>query len=304
VHLALLIGQRTILLERFDAAQVADVIERYRVHCGTLVPTMMFRLARLPGIEGRDFSSIVSIYHGGAACAPWLKRKWIDLIGAEKLYEGFGSTEAVGETLIRGDEWLQHPGSVGRGVYCDIRILGPDREDVPAGVVGEIFMRWKGGPRRTYRYVGQPQAETTPDGFASVGDLGWLDADGYLYVADRRTDMIISGGANIYPAEVEAALLQHPAIGDVAVIGLPDEEWGKRVHAIVVPAGPGDPPTSAALDTHCRSLIARYKVPKSYEFVPELPRNDVGKIRKSDLVAARAGTARPVVPDTHRHGSP
>jgi bile acid-coenzyme A ligase len=111
-------------------------------------------------------------------------------------------------------------------------------------------------------------------------------------VADRRTDLIISGGANIYPAEVEAALQQHPGIADVAVIGLPDEEWGKRVHAIVVATDPAQPPSPAALDTHCRSLIARYKVPKTYEFVPELPRNEVGKIRKVDLVAAR--TALPV----------
>jgi len=287
-HLALMIGQHTILLERFNAAQWLDAVEQYRVNCGSLVPTMMFRLLREPGIRKRDLSSIESIYHGGASCAGWLKRGWIELLGPKKIYEGFGSTEAIGETLIRGDEWLAHPGSVGRGVYCDIRILDTARNDVPTGTIGEIFMRWKTSQSATYRYVGHEPAETTPDGFTSVGDMGWIDAEGYLYVADRRTDMIISGGANIYPAEVEAAILQHPGIIDAAVVGLPDEEWGKRVHAIVVPADQNQPPTASQLDSHCRKILTRYKVPKSFEFVSELPRNEIGKIRKVDLVAARA----------------
>jgi bile acid-coenzyme A ligase len=152
--------------------------------------------------------------------------------------------------------------------------------------VGEIFMRPHGaGP--TYAYIGSPPAKGTPDGFTSVGDLGWVDAEGYLFLADRRVDLIITGGANVYPAEVEAALTEHPSVGDVAVIGVPDEDWGKRVHAVIQPRDPGDPPTVAALDAHCRERLASYKIPKSYEFVAQLPRDDAGKLRRSGLVAER-----------------
>ena len=139
-----------------------------------------------------------------------------------------------------------------------------------------------------FNYVGA-QIHTTPDGFATVGDLGYIDADGYLYIADRRVDMIVSGGANVYPAEVEAALTSNPFVADCAVIGLPDEEWGRRVHAVVQPADPAEPPSEAALDAHCRQVLAAYKCPKTYEFVVELPRNAAGKIRRSSLIEERTG---------------
>lgn len=145
---------------------------------------------------------------------------------------------------------------------------------------------WDSAP--IYFYVGSPPARSTPDGFVSVGDMGWVDADGYLFLADRRTDLIITGGANVYPAEVEAALTEHPGVADVAVIGLPDDDWGKRVHAVVQLAV-GSEPAAPELDRHCRERLASYKVPKSWEFVEQLPRDDAGKLRRSALVAERTG---------------
>lgn len=282
-HMGLFEDHTLVLLEKFDAARVVDAIERYGVNFGFLAPTMMQRIIRLPDVNERDFSSVEAFFHTAAPCPPWLKRAWIELIGPEKLYEGFGSTEAVGSCRIRGDEWLEHPGSLGRPVGCDLAILDEEWQPVPTGEVGEIFMR-PHAARATYEYIGSDPARTTPEGFVSVGDMGWVDEDGYLFLADRRTDLIITGGANVYPAEVEAALSEHPGITDVAVIGIPDDEWGKRVHAVVQL---GVKLTEAELDVHCRERLASYKVPKSWEFVEELPRDEAGKIRRSALVAER-----------------
>lgn len=285
-HYGLFEDHTLVLLERFDAARVVDAIELYRVNFGFLAPTMMRRIIQLPGVEGRDFSSIESIFHTAAPCPPWLKRAWIELLGPEKLYEGFGATEAVGSCGIRGDEWLAHPGSVGRPRNCDLRILDEDGVELAVGEVGEIFMRtWQAGP--TYTYIGSPPAKTTPDGFSSVGDLGWVDAEGYLFLADRRTDLIISGGANVYPAEVEAALTEHPSVGDVAVIGIPDDDWGKRVHAVIQWRDDVGVVNEFELREHCRVRLASYKTPKTWEFVEQLPRDEAGKIRRSALVAER-----------------
>jgi bile acid-coenzyme A ligase len=286
-HYGLFEDHTLILFERFDAARVVDAIERYRVNFGFLAPTMMRRIIQLPGVTERDFSSIESIFHTAAPCPPWLKRAWIELVGAEQLYEGFGATEAVGSCGIRGDEWLEHPGSVGRPRNCDLRILAEDGGECATGEVGEIFTRpWQ--PEPTYAYIGSSPAKSTADGFISVGDMGWVDAEGYLFLADRRTDLIISGGANVYPAEVEAALTEHPGVADVAVIGLPDDDWGKRVHAVVQLRAGHDGLNESALSEHCRARLASYKAPKTWEFVDQLPRDEAGKLRRSALVAERA----------------
>ncbi|MEZ4523288.1 MAG: AMP-binding protein [Thermomicrobiales bacterium] len=282
-HMGLFEDHTLVLLEKFDAAKVVDTIERHRVNFGFLAPTMMRRIILLPDVEERDFSSVEAFFHTAAPCPPWLKRAWIDLIGPEKLYEGFGSTEAVGACRIRGDEWLEHPGLVGRPFGCELRILDDDFNEVPTGEVGEIFMRPE-GDQPTYEYIGSDRAKTTPDGFVSAGDMGWVDDEGYLFLADRRTDLIITGGANVYPAEVEAALSEHPGIADVAVIGLPDDEWGKRVHGVIQPGGDL---TVEELDAHCRERLSSYKVPKTWEFVEALPRDEAGKLRRSALVAER-----------------
>lgn len=276
-----------IMMEKFDAAQAVDLIERYRVNYAYFPPIIMRRIAMLPNIQERDFSSIEAIQSSAAPCPDWLKRFWIDLIGAEKVYEVYGSTEGIGATIIRGDEWLDHPGSVGRPVGCEIKILDENGHDLPRGEVGEVFMRPIEGRVPSFEYIGAPDARSTPDGFKSISDLGWVDEDGFLYIADRRVDLIVTGGANVYPAEVEAALSDHPGLADVVVIGVPDEEWGRRVHAVVQVSDVSMPPSALELDAHCRERLASYKAPKTYEFVDELPRNEAGKIRRSALVAER-----------------
>lgn len=284
-----------VLMERFDAARAVEAIERHRVNYAYMPPIIMRRIIMLPGVHGRDFSSIQAIQSSAAPCPPWLKRAWIDLIGAEKVHEVYGSTEGIGATMIRGDEWLLHPGSVGRPVSCALRILGEDGRELPPGEVGEIYTRPTLTDGPTFTYVGGATIRSTPDGFYSVGDLGWVDEQGYLYIADRRVDLIITGGANVYPAEVEAALHDHPAIADLAVVGVPDEEWGKRVHAVIQPADPAHPPAVADLDAWARERITSYKVPKTYEIVAELPRNEAGKIRRSALAAERESGWNPAM---------
>ncbi|WP_323034955.1 AMP-binding protein [Pararhodobacter sp.] len=286
-HLGLFEGHRLILMERFDAARAVDLIERHRIQFGFMAPTMMARIANLDGIDGRDLGSIESILQTAAACPGWLKRRWIDLIGPDAVIEAYGSSEGAGFTLITGRDWLEHPGSVGRATGCALRILGEDGQDLPTGEVGEVYMRPACHPIPTYRYIGAEPTKTTPDGFVSVGDLGHVDAEGWLYLADRRTDLIITGGANVYPAEVEAALTAQPGVADAVVIGLPDPDWGKRVHAIVEPAA-GTALDSKALTDALRETLAPYKLPKTIEFLPMLPRDESGKIRRAALAAERS----------------
>lgn len=276
-----------VVMEKFDAEYAVDLIERYRVDYAYLPPVVMLRMSRVENIADRDFSSLESIQSSAAPCPPWLKRFWIDLIGAEKVYEVYGSSEGIGATIIRGDDWLEHPGSVGRPLSSELKILDSEGNELPAGEVGEIFMRPLDGRSSTFEYIGAPPIRSAGDRFKSVGDLGWVDEDGFLYISDRRVDLIVSGGANVYPAEVEAALSEHPGLADVAVIGVPDTEWGKRVHAVVEVFPDREHPTAQELDVHCRERLTSYKVPKTYEFIDQLPRNEAGKIRRSALADER-----------------
>jgi bile acid-coenzyme A ligase len=229
----LVAGDRLVVLETFDAALAVDAIERHRVTTFTATPTMLQRIADLPGIGDRDLSSLRWILQGAAPMPPSLVHRWVKLIGAEKIFMAYGMTEAIGITALDGEEWLLHEGSVGRGQKdTEIRILGEDGTDLPVGEIGEVYLRSSAYGGSTY--LGEaPQLRRTDDGFSTVGDAGYLDEDGYLYVVDRRVDMIITGGANVFPAEVEQALVDHPQIADVVVVGLRDEEWGRRVHAII-----------------------------------------------------------------------
>jgi bile acid-coenzyme A ligase len=281
-YLTVLEGGTSVVLERFDAGMLLAALERHRVNLLVLVPTMMLRLLRDPTIAARDLSSLEAIVHSAAPCPPWVKRAWIDLVGAERVFEIYSSTEQVGFCVVTGKEWLERPGTVGRGVMTEVRILDQHGHDVAAGEVGEIHMRLAGLPVPVYEYVGADRGPVTDDGFASVGDLGWLDDDGYLFIADRRTDLVISGGVNVYPAEVEAVLTEHPAVADAAVIGVPDDEWGRRVHA-VVEVLPGAMVTPDELDAHCRARLSATKVPRSYELTADLGRNEAGKLRRSSL---------------------
>jgi bile acid-coenzyme A ligase len=288
-QMSLFEDQCVVLMERFDAAHAVELVERHRVTVTTMPPTMLARIARLPEIDGADLSSIKGVLQGAAACPEWLVRRCIELVGKEHFFIAYGSTERVGLTMVRGDEWLEHPGTVGRGTQTDIRILDDDGNDLSPGQVGEIFMRSKatqGAP--TFEYLGASAPRRTADGFTTIGDLGWLDDDGYLYVADRRADMIVSGGANVFPAEVEAALSEHPGVADVAVVGVPDEEWGRRVVALVEPLDTHSPPSPDDLDAHARERLAAYKVPRGYEIVERLPRTPAGKINRSALAEERS----------------
>lgn len=277
-----------VLMERFDAARAVDLIERYRVTYTVMVPTMLQRIARLEGVGDRDFSSVGRVHYGGASIPDWVVRAWVELVPPERFWLNYGSSEAIGGTGCSGAEWLEHPGTVGLPMACDLRILDDDRREVAAGEVGEIFMRPHAGPP-PFDYLGGAMPTPTEDGFWSIGDMGWVDADGYLYIADRRKDMIVTGGANVFPAEVEAALSEHPGIVDVVVVGIPDEEWGHRVHAIVQPVA-GTTLGDDALRAHAKARLASYKVPKTYELVVQLPRTAAGKVNRSAIAAERSPT--------------
>lgn len=272
-------GNHVVLLPQFDAEETLVAVDRYGVDWILFVPTMMSRVSRLPASvrEKYDISSLQVVWHMAAPCPPWLKEEWCNWIGAEKIFELYAGTEAQAVTIIRGDEWLSHRGSVGRCVTGEMKVLDPETfEEVPAGTIGEIFMR---NSRRTYRYVGA-DARQSPDGWESLGDMGKIDVEGYVFLTDRRGDMILSGGANIYPAEIEIALSEHPSIVSSAVIGLPDEDLGSRIHAIVQVS---QPVAEDELRQFLTERLVRYKIPRTFEFVDHAVRDDAGKVRRSAL---------------------
>lgn len=280
---ALVRGCPLLVLDRFDGAHVLDAVTRHRAHWLYAVPTLMGRILRLPAEvrAAADLSSVRTLLHVGAPCPPDVKRAWIDWLGPERVVELYAGTESIAVTMIDGVEWLARPGSVGRPTSGEIRIGDTDGGPLPVGEVGEVWMRHAPDVPR-YRYVGARAREV--DGWETLGDMGRVDADGYLYLADRRSDMILVGGANVYPAEVEAALGSHPRVLSCCVVGLPDEDLGARVHAIVEPAGPV---TDEELRAHVAARLAGYKVPSTWERVDAPLRDDTGKIRRSALRAAR-----------------
>ena len=283
--LALLKGNHLVVMPRFDAATALALIERQRVDWMYAVPTMMHRIWRLPDDERRraDLSSLRAVMHMAAPCPVWLKEAWIDWLGADRMLELYGGTEAQSFTVISGAEWLEHRGSVGRPVFGEMIVLGPNGDQLPPGEVGEIWMRRGAHEPSPYRYVGAT-AKARADNWESLGDMGFKDVDGYIYLSDRETDMILVGGANVYPAEIEAALDEHPKVRSSCVIGLPDEEYGNVVHAVVQAAEPIEP---AELDAFLGARLTKYKRPRSYEFVAEPLRGDDGKVRRSALRAQR-----------------
>ncbi len=283
----LLRGCQVVLMEHFDAARAVDLIERHRVTMTILVPTMLQRIARLDGVRGRDFSSLEQVSYGGASLPEWAARVWLQLIPPERFLFVYGGSERLGSTVCTGKEWLDRPGTVGRAVDCDIAILDGDRQPLPAGEVGEIWMRLN-SDEPPFEYIGVPTPEPIRGGYRTFGDMGWLDAEGFLYIADRRQDMIVTGGVNVFPAEVEAALSSHPGVADVVVVGLPDPEWGHRVHAIVQPSNPDRPPSGESLRAFAKERLTGPKVPKTFEILAALPRTAAGKINRSKLAEERA----------------
>lgn len=284
--LGLLSGAHLIVMPRFEAEQALILIDRHAVNWVAMVPTMMNRIAQLPE-EVRNAHSLKSLrilFHTGAACAIWLKQFWIDWLGPEVIHEGYGGTEGCGGHWITGAEWLEHKGSVGRSLpEFEVCILDPDGNILPPGTLGNIYSRRRGGQESTYTYIGA-EPDRRADGFEWIGDVGHLDEEGYLYLADRRTDLIISGGANIYPAEVEAAIDAFPGVRSSAVFGLPDTDMGSLVHAVVETPTPID---IEAFKAHMADKLIINKLPRSYEFVTESVRDEAGKVRRSALRAAR-----------------
>lgn len=279
--MGLFMGHHLVVMERFDAAEALRLIDDHHVTWVNLVPTMMQRMVR--AIDGGDASpdlgSLRQVWHMAAPCPEWLKRRWIDLVGGATLMELYGGTEAQAVCIVDGREWLRRPGTVGKVAIGEMQVQDEEGHPVRPGTIGEIFMRPAPGDPSTYRYIGA-QARTRGT-WESLGDLGWMDPDGYVFLSDRRTDLIISGGANIYPAEVEAALSEHPAVQSCVVVGLPDDDMGQRVHAVVQSLDPAL--TGSELTEHMSDRLAQYKLPRSYRFVNEPLRDDAGKTRRSQV---------------------
>lgn len=287
--LGLHLGQHVVLMPRFDAAEALRLITAHRVTYLGVVPTMMLRMHRVlveePAVY--DLSSVRMMWHTAAPCPAWLKDAWIDRVGGDAVCELYGGTEAQAFTTITGTEWKKRRGSVGRAASGEIMVAGDDGKPVPPGVVGEIFMRPRQGGKATYRYVGA-DARTIDGGWESIGDLGWMDSDGYLYLSDRRSDLVVSGGVNIYPAEVEAAIDAFPGVVSSVVVGVPDDDLGQRLHAFVE-VEPASPSREIAdvLPEEIRAFLAErlvaYKIPRSFNITTERLRDDAGKVRRSTL---------------------
>lgn len=297
---SLLCGGTVFVEPRFDPSNCLAVLSKERIDWVLFVPTMMQRIWKLPEGERQaaDLSALETVMCSGAPSPAWLKRAWIDWLGPERIWEAYGGSERIGGTIISGSEWLEHPGSVGKPTGGrKVRILDSDGQDVATGEVGLVYFLPPGGAGSTYAYKGA-QARRTDEGWETLGDLGYLDADGFLYLTDRETDMIVSGGANVYPAEVEAAIDAFDSVRSSAVIGLPDEDLGQRVYAIVdAPQGFED----AALRGHLEARLAHYKIPREFERADQPLRDDAGKVRRPALrearIAQHAATSRGAAPD-------
>jgi long-chain acyl-CoA synthetase len=285
-------GHTVVVHERFDAAAVLAAIEEHRVTSSQMVPTHVHRLLGLPAEvkAAADTSSLEIILVAGAPFPVHEKREFLDWLGPV-VWEYLAATEGV-SSIVSPQEAIEHPGTVGRPVPGMVVLLNDDGHAVPAGEAGTIWFQT--GLSR-FEYHGDPgktAGAIRADGFATVGDIGRLDADGYLYLLDRRSDLIISGGVNVYPAEVEQRLLTHPAIADAAVIGLPDPDWGAVVTAIVElrEGFQASDELLADLDMHCQEELARQKCPRRYEFRAELPRTPTGKLLRRKLRDELAGS--------------
>lgn len=285
--IALFKGCTVGLTTRFDAEETLERIDTLNVDVVYMVPTMMRRVWALPeDVRAKyDVSRLKTLWHLAAPCPAWLKECFIEWLGPEVIWELYGGTEGQGSTTIQGTDWLTHKGSVGKPVAtCEMKIVGESGETLPHGEIGEVFLRPLEGQGTSYRYIGA-EAKAIDGGWESLGDMGWMDAEGYLYLTDRLSDMILSGAANIYPAEVEAALDAFPGVRSSAVIGLPDDDLGNKLHAIV--DRPEGAPDQEAMLTHLAEHLVRYKIPRSFEYVSEPLRDDAGKVRRKDLRAAR-----------------
>ncbi|MGD0698757.1 MAG: acyl-CoA synthetase [Trebonia sp.] len=279
-------GGTVVVMERFDAARALALIERYQVTHGNFVPTMFVRMLKLPEAERSafDVASLELVVTAAAPISVEVKERMIAWLGPI-LTEFYAGSEGNGFCVIDSPTWLRHKGSVGKPIVGRVHICSDDGDELPAGQIGTV---WFSGTRR-FSYHNDPEKTDgayNDKGWSTLGDLGQLDPEGYLYLADRRTDLILSGGVNIYPREIEDALALHRAVADIVVFGIPDEEMGQRVHAVVQPAvpGAGTPELATELMDFCRSRIAPYKAPRSVSFEAELPRTPSGKMLRRLLM--------------------
>ena len=278
-------GHTVVLMDRWTPERCLECIAQYRVTTTHMVPTQFHRLLALPdAVKARfDVSSLRHVIHAAAPCPVDVKRRMLAWWGPV-IYEYYAASEGGG-TLVTPDEWLRHPGTVGRAwPGSEIRVLDDAGNACPPQQPGTVYMAL-GAQDFEYHGDRSKTAANRRDGFFTVGDVGYLDEDGYLFLCDRKTDMIISGGVNIYPAEVESVLLTHPAVADAAVFGIPDDDWGEQVKAVIEPAP--DAATGAALATEllefCTARLAKYKCPRSVDFIAAMPRDPNGKLYKRKL---------------------
>ena len=287
-----LLDSNTVVLQPFFSPQwTVELVRRYAIEWLQLTPAHMREILRLPDPDPAGFASLRAMLHTAARCDADTKRGWIDLLGPERVYELYGATEGIGVTLVRGDEWLARPGTVGRGYLTQIRILDDDGHPIPPGTTGTVFMRT---PQRIGRsdYVNGRAIRTTLDGFATVGDHGRLDRDGYLYLEPRDHDTINVGGEKVDPDEVEAALRDHPAVIDAVAVAVPHQTLGSVVAAHIV-LRPGASVRKAELAAHCGRRLAGYKIPKHFTFVDQVPRSAAGKVQRWRLAPSHQNGATP-----------
>ncbi|HEY7053266.1 MAG TPA: AMP-binding protein [Mycobacterium sp.] len=274
-----------VIMSRFDPAEFLRLVTEHRVNFLATVPTIMHRLLpvyrahQAANPDTYDLSSIRRFWHVGAPCAPTVKEAWIELLGSDVLWELYGGTELQALAALSGGEWLTHRGSVGRVLAGEMKVLDDNGDECAPGVEGEVYMRPSPGSPATYRYIGT--AAKSRDGWDSLGDLGYFDADGYLYLSDRRVDMFTVGGRNVYPAEIEGALCAHPDVLSCLVVGIPDDDLGQVPHALVQASDLDE----AAVRVFLGERIAAYKVPRTVEFVDTPLRDDAGKARRSAVRA-------------------
>ncbi|NWL19176.1 acyl-CoA synthetase [Pseudomonas umsongensis] len=285
------LGGTVVIMDRYDAEQALILIERHRVTHSTFVPTHFVRMLKLPEEvrTGHDYSSLRAVVHAAGPCPVPVKQAMIDWWGPI-IHEYYSGTEMCGITALDSAQWLSKPGSVGRAVLGVVKIVGADGQEVPPGTPGDIY--FADGPRFEYHNDPEKTRQAYNDrGWATLNDIGWLDEDGYLFLTDRKSFMIISGGVNIYPQEIENLLITHPDVEDVAVIGAPDEEMGERVVAIVQPriGVVTSPELGEALRRFVREALGGVKCPQQFDFRAELPREPTGKLMKRLLKAEYEG---------------
>ena len=275
-------GGTSLIMEHFDAEEYLRLVEKHRITHSQLVPTMFVRMLKLPEAVRRkyDVSSLKCAIHAAAPCPVKVKEQMIEWWGPI-LTEYYAGTEGNGFCAINSSEWLAHRGSVGPALIGKLKILGEDGEEMPQGEPGVIYFA-EGRPFSYHNDSGKTQAAFNDKGWSTLGDIGYVDAEGYLYLTDRKAFMIISGGVNIYPQEVEDLLVTHPKVADVAVFGVPSEQFGEEVKAVVQAADPraAGPELAQELIAYCRQNLSPIKCPKSVDFEAELPRHPTGKLYK------------------------